>query len=208
MSTSTYSALERGDIVSLPRLRAAAAVLEVRIELVARWRGGDLDRLVRGRHSAMSEHVASLLAREGWAVLPEVSFNRYGERGVIDIVGWHAGRRAVLIVELKTEIVDVGEVLATSDRRRRLVGHVAAERGWQPQHVGTWLVVAESRTNRRHFATHQALLRAAFPEDGRAVRGWLARPDRPQAALWFLTDSSPRRIRRGQAPIKRVSRCR
>jgi transcriptional regulator with XRE-family HTH domain len=206
MSTSTYSAIERGHIVSLPRLRAAAATLEVRIDLVARWRGGDLDRLVRGRHSAMSEQVASMLIDQGWTVLPEVSFNRYGERGVIDLVGWHAGTRAVLIVELKTELVDIGEVLATSDRRRRLIGHIASERGWQPKHVGTWLVIAESRTNRRHVAMHQALLRAAFPEDGRATRGWLAKPNRPQAGLWFLTNSSTARVGRGQAPIKRVSR--
>src|SRR5437867_5745108 len=105
MSTSTYSALERGHIVSLPRLRAAAASLEVRIDLIARWRGGDLDRLVRGRHSARSEQVASWLVEKGWRVAPEVSFNRYGERGVSDLVGLHAEFRSVLIFELKTDLV-------------------------------------------------------------------------------------------------------
>jgi hypothetical protein len=206
MSTSTYSEIERGHFVSLPRLRAAAATLEVRIDLLARWRGGDLDRLVGGRHSAMAERVAGFVARGGWEVHPEVSFNHFGERGAIDLVGWNAGQAALLIVELKTELVDVGELLATADRRRRLVPHIAKERGWAPRHVGTWLVIADSRTNRRHVASHRAVLRAAFPEDGRAVRGWLAEPIRAQAALWFLTDDDQRRTGRGAAPTKRVSR--
>ena len=42
---------------------------------------------------------------------PEVSFSIYGERGVIDILAWHPGRRALLIIELKTDIVDVNELV-------------------------------------------------------------------------------------------------
>jgi len=205
MSTSTYSTIERGHFISLPRLRAAAASLEVRIELTPRWRGGDLERLIRGRHSAMSEQVATLLLQAGWTVQPEVSFNHYGERGVVDLLAWHSGRETILIVELKTELVDVGAILATADRRKRLIGHIADQRGWRPARVGTWIVIAESRTNRRHLAMHRAILRAAFPEDGRAVRSWLADPNRPQAALWFLTDTGARRLGRGHAPMKRVS---
>jgi hypothetical protein len=126
-----------------------------------RWRGGDLDRLLHARHGAMSEQAARLLAEFGWDVHPEVSFNHFGERGVIDIVGWHAARRAIVIVELKTELVDVSDLLGTMDRRRRLVSHIARERGWRAEHLGAWIVVAESRTNRRHVAQHRQILRAA-----------------------------------------------
>lgn len=206
ISTSAYSLLERGhlDAATLGSIRAAAAALEIRIDVVARWRGGDLDRLLHGRHAAISEQVARRLRNAGWDVVPEVSFNYFGERGVIDLVAWYSRSRTQLIVELKTELVDVNELLGTMDRRRRLAPEFARERGWRPGNTGAWIVVADSRTNRRHVAAHRELFRAAFPNDGRQVAGWLRDPSRSQAALWFLTDDTGRGLGRGLAPRQRV----
>jgi transcriptional regulator with XRE-family HTH domain len=208
VSTSVYSGVERGnlDATTLRTLRKVAAALEVRLEVTVRWHGGDLDRLVSARHAAMSQSVARVLIEAGWEVVPELSFNHFGERGAIDLVAWHAGRRALLLIELKTEIVEVNGLLGTADRRRRLTGVIARERGWSPLHVGTWIVVADSRTSRRRLAAHRELVRAAFPEDGRQVSGWLAEPIRDQAAFWFLTDSGTSGLGRGLAPLKRVTR--
>ena len=201
-----YSEIERGhlDGATLRTIRKLAAALEVRVDLVPRWRGGDLDRLIHGRHAAMGSLVVDRLRDAGWEVAPEVSFNYYGERGVIDIVGWHPTEAALLIVELKTELVDVNELLGAMDRRLRLARRIASDRGWQSRTIGAWVVLADSRTNRRHAATAGALLRAAFPEDGRAVAGWLRRPVRRQLALWFLTDNGQGSLRRALAPRKRV----
>ena len=89
----------------------------MRVELVARWRGGDLDRMVNARHAALHEAVALLFARHsGWTTAPEVSFSIYGERGAIDVLAWHAARRALLVVELKSEIVDVQGMLGADWR--------------------------------------------------------------------------------------------
>jgi transcriptional regulator with XRE-family HTH domain len=210
ISPARYSAIERGrlDATTLRSLRSAAGALDVRLELVVRWRGGDLDRLLHARHALMSERVGRMLVEAGWEVAPEVSFSHFGERGVIDIVAWHPGDRTLLIVELKTEFADVNELLGSMDRRRRLASVIGRERGWRPDRVGTWVVVAESRTNRRHLARHRTILRTAFPEDGRSIAGWLAAPRRDQSALWFLTDNSPASARRGLAPVKRVGRAR
>ena len=49
-----------------------------------------------------------------WVVRPEVSFSIYGERGVIDVLAWHPARRAILVIELKTELVDINELMGTS----------------------------------------------------------------------------------------------
>ena len=67
------------------------------------------------------------------------------------------------------------------DRRRRLADRIGAERGWRPARVGTWVILADTRTNRRHVARHRRLLRRAFPANGHAMRSWLrtaCRPDR------------------------------
>ena len=45
------------------------------------------------------------------------------------------------------------------------------------------MIVAESRTNRRRIAAHQAVLRTAFPADGPAMRRWLVDPGGPIAGL-------------------------
>jgi len=208
ISQSAYSRLERGHLedASLRTIRAVATALEARIDLTIRWRGGDLERLIHGRHAAMGEQITALLRASGWEVIPELSFNHFGERGVIDLVAWHPGRRTLLLVELKTELVDVNDLLATMDRRQRLAAVIARERGWAPAQVAAWVVVADSRTNRRLVAAHRELLRTAFPEDGRAIGGWLRDPGRRQAALWFLTDSTRGTLGRGHAPRKRVGR--
>jgi len=123
---------------------------------------------------------------------------------VVDIAAWRADLRVLLLVELKTELVDPNNLLAVTDRRRRLAASIVAPFGWQPLVVGQWVVVAESRTNHRRLAEHRSALRAAFPGDGRSVAGWLARPAGPQSSLWFLPDSNPASVRRRRAPQLRV----
>src|SRR4051794_25365670 len=101
-SQSTVSRLERGHLGGLrvDTLRAIAVVLEVRVELVVRWRGGDLDRLVNARHSALHDRIArGLAALPDWRFEPEVSFSIWGERGVVDILAWQARGRTLLVIE-------------------------------------------------------------------------------------------------------------
>ena len=62
---------------------------------------------------------------------PEVSCSIWGERGSIDLLAWQPRRRALLVIEVKTEITDVGATLATLDRKRRLAPAIVRElEGW------------------------------------------------------------------------------
>lgn len=182
----SVSRLERGlgADLRLRTIRRICAALEIRLELDARWRGGDLERHLTARHSAMAEELTGwLLRRPDWTVRPEVSFSIWGERGVVDLIAWHAARRTMLLIELKTEIVDVGDLMATADRRRRLAPRIASELGWRPIAIGYWVAVAESTTNARRVRDHRAVLRTAFPSDWRAIRAWLREPVGPMAGL-------------------------
>jgi len=173
--------------VPLDTLRAIAAALEADLDVVVRWRGGDLGRLINARHAAMHEILAARLGSAiGWLWEPEVSYSVFGERGVIDALAWHAATRSLLVVELKTEIVDINDLMASMDRRRRLATGVARERGWDPGSVSMWVVVADGRTNRRALRRHEAALRAKFPDDGRRARAWLTKPVGSLRALGFL----------------------
>jgi transcriptional regulator with XRE-family HTH domain len=206
VSRATVWRAERGRIaeMTLISIRRICEPLEIRVELVPRGRGADLDRMLSARHSALHELVARALARNfpAWVMAPEVSFSIWGERGVIDLLLWHPGRRALLIIEFKTELVDVGELLGTMDRRRRLAFEIAKERGWQPRTVSTWIILAESRTNQRRLAAHRTVLRNAYPADGRQIRRWLADPAGAIAALSLW----PEQVGRATEPVRRVRR--
>src|SRR5918998_1134234 len=122
VSASLVSLVERGhlDRVSVRVLRRIAAALEVRVDIVARWRGGELERLLNAGHAALHEALARHLADlPGWIHAPEVSFSIFGERGVIDVLAFHRPTGSLLVIELKTEIVSVEELLATMDVRMR-----------------------------------------------------------------------------------------
>jgi transcriptional regulator with XRE-family HTH domain len=211
VSRATVSRLERGhlDTVSLASIRAVAKALDVRVDLMPRWRGGDLDRLLNARHSALHEQVARSFARlPGWLAEPEVSFAIHGERGIIDILAWHSARRALLVIELKTEIADVNELVGTIDRKRRLADKVARERGWDLSAgvtTSVWVIVAPGRTNRRRVHTHEAMLRAAFPLDGRAIGRWLRDPLGGVRCLSFWPDAQGQNVGHGMVSVRRVA---
>lgn len=209
VSRASVGRIESGQLASVPlgTIRRVATALDARFDTVVRWQGGDLGRLVSARHSAMHEAMARLFgALDGWVAEPEVSFSIYGERGIIDILAWHPGRRILLVIELKTEFVDVNELMGSLDRKRRLAAVIARERGWDPVAIGTWVVLSDNRTNRRALATHETVLRAKFPVDGRRIRTSLRRPVGPLDALSFLPSVHVVGVRRDLAPIRRVNR--
>ena len=204
VSHATVSLVERGhcDHLSLATLRQIAATLDVRIDLVGRWRGGELDRLLNRRHSLLAESFAAFVARApGWVVEPEVSFAIYGERGVIDQLAWHAEAAHLLLGEFKTELVDINELLGTLDRKRRLIRQIAASRGWTPERLSVWLIVADTRTNRRHTAEHSTLLRSRLPFDGRQLRRLIRKPTTAASGIAFWTDSNPDSTRPGSRRV-------
>jgi hypothetical protein len=199
--------LERGKAgdLGIDSLIDIVEALGGRIDFVVRWQGGELDRLLNARHSTLHESVARWFrGRRGWVIAPEVSFSIRGERGIIDIVAWHAESRTLLVIELKTEIVDVNELMGTIDRKRRLASYVVRERGWFPASVGVWVIVAESVTNRRRVRSHQATLRAAFPSDGRKVAGWMTKPAGEFRCLSLWSNAHMTSTKAGLAAVRRV----
>lgn len=211
LSRWVVSRIEHGrlDGLTIGAVRAVVRVLDARLDLQVRWQGGDLPRLLSARHGALHEAVARWFATlPEWTAEPEVSFSIRGERGIIDILAWHPTRRVLLVIELKTEIVDVNEMLGTLDRKRRLAWSIARERGWDPLGISVWVVLADSRTNRRHVAGHAAVLRAKLPTDGRTMRAWLRAPSDPVYALSFLPSAGDAHLGRATTATKRVARVR
>ena len=208
VSHATISRVERGHATTLPlrTLRLIAAAVDARVELQIRWRGGELDRLLDERHALLQAQVLARLERTGWTAFPETSFSVYGERGAIDVLAWHAASRALLVVEVKSQLVDCQDLLRTMDQRRRLASRIGRERGLDAKLISSWVVLEASDANRRRAGRARALLSAAFPDDGMVVRRWLAAPRDPVRALSFVDISHAGSTTRRLAPIQRVRR--
>jgi transcriptional regulator with XRE-family HTH domain len=208
VSDSTVSRIERGHLetLSLRAIRAVAAVLEIRIELLPRSRGAELDRLLGAHHAALAEAVIEWLTGfAGWKVRPEMSFSYYGDRGVIDLLAWHSLSRSLLVIELKTDIVDVGELLGTFDRKLRNAMRVAVGLGWNPLTVSGLLIIAESDLNRAKIGTHDRTFGVAFPDRHVAIRRWLRNPAGSLRGLMFFAN---RHAGQATAPLTATRRVR
>lgn len=178
MHRSTISILERGGggRLTIKVVRRIFDSLGARLDVRALWNGPQLDRLLDERHAALAAAWKARLERWGWVVRAEVSYSRYGERGRIDLLGWHAVLRVLVVIEVKTAMVDAQGLLGPLDVKTRLARWIAAELGWaQPRLVLPIIVFREESTTRRRVAALAPLF-ASFDLRGRSAIGWLHAP--------------------------------
>lgn len=129
----------------------------------------------------------------------EVSFNEYGDRGRIDLLAYEPVSRTLLVIEIKTVVADLQELLGGLDVKHRLAGRIAGRLEWNPQVIVPAIVLLDHTTNRRRVGAHERLL-ARFTLRGRAARHWLRRPaGRSTGILLLVNVPNP-----GRTGVKRV----
>jgi transcriptional regulator with XRE-family HTH domain len=190
---TSVSLIERGHLRSftLDTLTRVAEAVGVRLELQPRLTAAEVACLLDAGHARLVEQVVALLQRAGWEVHVEFTFSHDGERGSVDVLAWRAATRTLLIVEVKTRLLDVQELLATLDRKCRLVPRLISSEGpWRPVSVGRLLVVEESSVARRIVTAHAATFGVALPARSRSVRVWITAPAGDLAGLWFVSGTN------------------
>jgi transcriptional regulator with XRE-family HTH domain len=169
VSQSVVSRAERGrfEAVQLRTIRTLFAAVDAGCSLTPWWRSGQLDRLLDEDHAALAARAAEFLVRRGWAIGGvEVSFAFYADRGSIDLLATRRSDGAVLVVELKTRLMSVEELLRTLDRKVRVAARIVQEReGWRPRVVGRLVLFIDDSTNRRRVE-RASVLRTALPLRG------------------------------------------
>lgn len=187
------------------RMGTAEAILSAlgaRLDVRVLWNGPELDRLLDAGHAALGAVVKRRLERLGWVVRVEVSYSRYGERGRIDLLAWHPATFTLLVVEIKTDLVDIQSLLGSLDVKARLARHVAEQFGWEVRTVIPAIAFGEDRTIRRRLANLDTLF-DRFSLRGRACTPWLRRPtDTPSGLLWFVTVPAHRRADPGGRRVR------
>ncbi len=194
----------RGDRVRPALLAAVVVGLGGRVSIRVLYQGEGLDRLRDQRHAALVEAIVRLLRAAGWEVATEVSFNIYGERGSIDVMAFHPATGALLVVEVKSVVPDVGGMFMTLDRKARLAREIARKQlGWDAASVSRLLVLPEQRTARRRVTQHAATFDSVVPSRNVAVRRWLRRPTGSMGGLLFLPEVQHADGRRESGPRPR-----
>ena len=192
VSRQAVSLLECGHArrLKIGTVESILSALGARLDVRVLWNGPELDRLMDAGHAALGAQIKQRLERWGWIVRVEASFSRYGERGRIDLLAWHAATRILLVVEIKTELVDVQLLLGSLDVKARLARHVAEQFGWDVRSVVPAIAFSEGRTTRRHLLRLDTLF-DRFNVRGREAVSWLRQPtSTPPGLLWFVTTPS------------------
>lgn len=185
VSASTISRAEAGEFTAMPLqvIERVASALGATLELVARWHGEALDRLLDEAHASIVDVLVRRHVEAGWEVAVEVSFAIDGERGSIDVLAFHRAAGVLAVIEVKSVVPDVQAMLHGLDRKARLANRIAAERSWRAELVLRMLVINDDRTSRRRVEQHAALFEAAFDVRGRSASAWIRDPASCRAAL-------------------------
>jgi transcriptional regulator with XRE-family HTH domain len=189
LDRKTVSRLERGlvDGMTVGSLRAISRALGMTSIVSLGWRSPEIDRLRDRLHAAMVEQLVAILNSTGWQTRVEHSFNHFGERGSVDILAWHPASRTLLIVEIKTRLWDIQDLLSAMDKKHRLMpGLVARDFGWKARAVGVLLVLPEMSTHRHVIDRHAATFSATLPQRQWEVRTWLHNPTADLRGILFL----------------------
>jgi transcriptional regulator with XRE-family HTH domain len=208
VSQQAISLIERGHGARLSgeTVRRVFAALDARWEPTVSWRGGDLDRLVDAEHARLVGEIARRLADVGWEVAIEVTYSEFGERGSVDVLAARRDVRAMVVVEVKSELTAIEATLRKLDEKVRIVGgSLGCERfGFRPRSVGRLLVLPSTNVARRRVDLSSDVLDLAFPDRAGRVRAWLRAPEGPMAGIQFVSDTNPGGDKHATGGSKRV----
>lgn len=170
LAQSTICRIERATLADLTFDTAAVvldvlgvrATLDLQSPLIADGR-----RQKDPGHARCVAYVARRLRRLGWATVTEVEIVTGSGHGWIDVLAYRERDGLLLVIEVKTDLVDIGMVLRQVSWYERAAFDAARREGWLPREAtGAVLVLATQRTLER-VAENRELLRQSFPMSAR-----------------------------------------
>jgi transcriptional regulator with XRE-family HTH domain len=144
-------------------------------------------------HAACAGYAKRRLDRGGWASALEVEIGTGRGRGWIDLLGYRATDRALLVVEFKTEIHDLGQIQRSLEWYGRAAWRAAANRGWRPTTVSSLLLVLDTIENEARASANRELLASEFPTRGHEIDAWLRASGGPPIRGLAMIDPKSRR---------------
>lgn len=122
-------------------------------------------------HARCSGYVGRRLRRAGWHVLREVLVVDGPYRGWIDLLAFDPVTGTLLIIEIKTQLEDLGAIERQVGWYERNAASIAAGQGWSVGCAVSLLLVLASEENERTITSQRDVLDRAFPVRVDHLRG-------------------------------------
>lgn len=166
MSQGMVSAVENARVPDMTFSRAERLLTAMGARLVISVDApflGDRQRQRDAAHARCSAHVASRLRRAGWEVATEVEIGGDRSRGWIDVLAYHPQTGWLLIIEIKTEIHDLGAIERSLGWYEREAWLAAERLGWRARRsMGCLLLLATTVNDVRIDANREPFV-IGFP---------------------------------------------
>ena len=145
-------------------------------------------------HARCTAYVAARLKRIGWLTATEVEIGGDRSRGWIDLLAYHPDRGLMLVIEIKTEIPDLGAIERTLGWYEREAWVAARRLGWRPDKVVGCLFLLATEMNEARIRDNQAAFSAGFPVRATELRRIITNevPPRPARAMALIDPRSRR----------------
>ncbi len=172
VSQPLVSAIENGQLpkVSVVTLTRLLEAMGARLILDAsRPFLGDRERQRDPAHARCATHVGRRLERDGWLVASEVEIGGNRSRGWIDLLAFHPGTGLLLVIEIKTEIHDVGAIERSLGWYEREAWAAARRLGWQPRRTLGALILLATDANDERIRANRETFGRVFPFRARGL---------------------------------------
>jgi transcriptional regulator with XRE-family HTH domain len=145
-------------------------------------------------HARCSGYAERRLTAAGWQVAREAEVVQGRAHGWIDLLALHPRTEALLVIEIKTRLDDLGLVERQVGWYGRSAADVARRLGWRPRRVVSWLLLLASDEVEWSIRNNREALGTSFPMRAREMLAWL-QGDHPVAGrgLALIDPSSKRR---------------
>ena len=114
-------------------------------------------------HGRCSAYVGRRLARRGWSTRREVEIVHGRWHGWIDILAFHPATSTLVVIEIKTQVDDLGAIERQLSWYEREADKVARTMGWRPTTIATWLLLLQTEEVETAIRRERDLLRVGFP---------------------------------------------
>jgi hypothetical protein len=135
---------------------------------------GDRERQRDPAHARMSAYTVRRLRAAGWDVATEIEVGGDRSRGWIDVLAFHKASGMLLVIELKTEIHDLGQIERSLGWYEREAFAAARRLGWRPWRAIGCLLLLASRANDDRAAANRASIDTGFRIRARELGAILA----------------------------------
>jgi len=193
-SQGYVSLVERGNVAGLSIVeadaiaRALGATLVFGVEAPVML-GGPRQR--DAAHSRCVAYVARRLAVAGWNVRREVAIGTRERPGWIDILAFNPESRVLLVIEVKTDLADMGGLERQLGWYQREATIVCRDHGWEPTGIMATALGLATTANDIRVRSNAVSLGQVFPHRWRDLMS-VIRGAQTTSAGWGLAMIDPR----------------